>query len=91
MLTTPGLNRSPPGPGRDELGVEREQHALHVGGGVAMTGGATDRPAVAHLRVADLARGVGDNPAEVAGGDIGVPAEGADRDRVTVFPDVAEL
>ena len=44
------------GTGDHELGAERQHHRREIGGRVAVGERAADRPAVADLRVADLAR-----------------------------------
>ncbi len=51
------------GAGDDELGVESEQHAGHVGGGIAVADRAADRAAMADLGIADQPRRVRDDPA----------------------------
>ena len=48
------------GPLRDERGAEGQQDGRQVGGRVAVGDRAADGAAVAHLRVADLAGGVGE-------------------------------
>ncbi len=59
-------DRQPPLAARtahDQLGVERQQDRGRVGGRVAVGDRAADRPAVAHLRVADRAHRLGENRA----------------------------
>ena len=48
-----GIVRSPSGPVRDELRVEREHDRAEVGSRIGVGDGAADRASVANLRVAD--------------------------------------
>ena len=80
---------------RDEVGVEGEQHRRQVGGGIAVRDRAADRAAVAHLRIADERRRLGERRAALGeqriGDEVGVARQRADRDPVAVLADVAEL
>ena len=54
-----GISRSPPGPRATKRRPQRQQRRRQVGRRVAVGDRAADRAPVAHLRVADLARDVG--------------------------------
>ena len=83
------------GAARDQRGVEHEDHRRQVARGVGVHQRAADRAAVADLRVADLAGGVGEQrqlAAEQAGvRHVVMGGEGPDRDVAVLLPDVGEL
>ena len=90
-----GIVRSPSGPARDELGVEREENRAEVARGVGVRDRAADRAAMAHLGVADVRGDLWDHGAvpgeHGVAHELGVPGERADRDPVAVLPHVAEV
>src|ERR671919_1727112 len=79
----------------DHLGAEREQHCGHVAGRIAVRDRAADRSDVPHLRVADLACSVREDRAhsleQLAVRHVVMARQRADRDPVTVLPDVLQL
>ena len=79
----------------DHLRVEREEDGGEIGGRIAVGDRPSDRPAVSHLRIADLARGEGHDRAVLleqrSVADVLVPRDGADRDVVAAVPHVAQL
>jgi hypothetical protein len=86
------------GPARssnDELRVEGEEHAGHVRHGIRVRAGASDRPDVPDLWVADLAGRVRHDGAEVAQNvavrHVVASGQGADRHVVPVISDVREI
>ena len=78
-----------------ELAVERENHRRQIGGGIAVGERAADRASMTDLRVADLPGRVGDDrtvlPEGGCRGDVLVPRQRADRDRVPFLPDVRQI
>ncbi len=82
-------------PGDHELGVERERRRRHVTGGVGVRERAAEGAEVAHLRVGDGARGLGQQqrvlPDERLARDVVVRGHGADDDHVAVVADPAQL
>ena len=92
-----GGRDEPLGAGADDehLRVEREQARGQVGGRVAVGDRAADRAAVTHLRVADLGRRGREQRRLLAhervGREVVVARERADRERVAVVADVAQL
>ena len=90
-----GIVRSPSGPARDEVRVEREDDRPEVSGRVAVDHRAADRAPVANLGVADERGGPREERAVASEqrvrGELPVAGEGADGDPVALLADVAEL
>ena len=69
--------------------MQREDHGGKIRRRIAMRERSADRPAVTHLRVADLAGRIGHDCAVLAQhrrfGEVLVAGQGADRDRVALL------
>ena len=81
----PAIARSPPGRATTSSRVEREDHGGEIRGRIAVGERPSDRAAMPHLRIADLAGRVRHDRAVLLeqrrAGDVLVPRERTDRDR----------
>ena len=80
---------------RHERAAQGEHHRGKVGGGIGVRERTADRAPMAHLRVADLAGGVGEERhlllEQVRGLDVAVASQRADRDVVAAVADVGQV
>ena len=90
-----GISARPSGPRATRVRPEGEHDRGQVGRRVAVGDGAADRAPVPHLRVADLAGGVGQDrhlgAEQVARLEVAVAGEGADGDVVAGVADVGQV
>ena len=90
-----GIVRSPPGPDDHDARIEGDEHGRQIRRRIGVRDVAADRAAIAHRRIADHRRGVGQRRRGRAqfggGGQLGMRRQRADPQRVALPRDAAQL